>query len=81
MKCSGDGRYEGVKPDGVRDRVAVKQLDHRSSWDLALRERNAMEAVKEKKYALPFYGLHTAGNPSSDAQEICNGQDAFFVMG
>lgn len=40
-----------------------------------------MEAVKEKKYALPFYGLHTAGNPSSDAQEICNGQDAFFVMG
>lgn len=45
-----------------------------------------MEAVKEKAYALPFYGLHIAGAPTPDAtpattEEVPNGQEAFFVMG
>ena len=62
--------------------MAVKQLGSSSTWNLALQERNAMEAVKEKKYALPFYGLHRAGALSPDAsEETHTAQDAFFVMG
>ena len=79
-----DCRCEWIKPDGMRERVAVKQLDATSSWDLALRERNAMEAVKEKSYALPFYGLCVAGAATPDATAndgMHNGQDTFFVMG
>lgn len=64
--------------------MAVKQLGPKASWEFALRERKAMEAVKAKKYTLPFYGLYEAGSASPDAvadNEVRNGRDAFFVMG
>lgn len=43
-----------------------------------------MEAVKEKKYTLPFYGLYEAGSASPDAVAggaVRTNRDAFFVMG
>ena len=86
LKHWGDCRYEWIKPDGKKERVAVKQLGSRSRQNLALREKDAREVVKEKMFVLPFHGLYVARAPGTDAnntprKDLDNEEAAFFVMG
>ena len=79
-------RYECLCPDGVTDRVAVKELDAAEDWDMAVQEARAMEPMCAygMPYALPYYGLYQATAPPANGSgqiERRVPDSAFLVMG